>query len=429
MKRRESSPPGSRQLASLAASTSASYVAYAGMKVLFGWLVLERTSSALLVALVFALLMLPRLLFGLHLGVLLDRIDRRTAAVSAGVLAMAVSLALVPLIGDEDGVAVLLGAAFIIGLLEGLRVIAIQTLVYGAVSPTQATAAMALSNFVGNLGQAVGGLLVGALLESLGTGASLVFIAGAYLAGGVVLIAGKVSGDAIPEAVGSRWRDSVRLPPLTIEDPQGLDGPVSLPATTRGASRAAISRTMSDPKVRLLASIGVVLEVLGFSSTALLPVLARDVYGVGASGLGAMNAIRSVGGAIGLLSLMWAAKRFARLHRGFLLLTLAMAFGIAQAVLGFTDGFPVALAVLFALGVSAASLDALLQTLLQATTSQRGSAMGVWVWTLGFAPIGQIEVGLIATLMGAQITLGVNGIIMTAVCASLMLLPGMRRLR
>ena len=40
-------------------------------------------------------------------------------------------------------------------------------------------------------------------------------------------------------------------------------------------------------------------EVLGFATQTLLPTFARDVFDVGASGLGTMLALRSGGGAIG----------------------------------------------------------------------------------------------------------------------------------
>lgn len=428
--RRQPSPLRSWRLAILANSTSASMLAYAGIKVLLGWVVLERTSSAFLVALAFALLMLPRLLFGLHLGVLVDHVDRRAAAVIAGLLAAAVSVALALFLG-EGGVGILLLGSFVIGLVEGLRVIAIQTLVYDAVRATHATAALALSNFIGNLGQGLGALLIGALLELFGSRTSLFVVAAAYVFGSMILLIGKRSNVPVHVGDGSGgWHREI-VPGSTalgIAEVQERDADSTLRGNSASAARTGVIKSaISDPAVRQLALTSVILEVLGFSSAALLPVLADDVYGVGASGLGAMYGIRSAGGALGLLALAWTVNRSDSLHKGHLLLAFAVVFGSSVALLGLAQGFALAMAILFVVGVAASCSETLLQTLLLSTSRHRGSAMGVWVWTLGFGPIGQIQVGIIATVLGAQATLGINGVIMVAACSSLALLPVMKR--
>jgi MFS family permease len=423
-------PLKSSRFALLAASASASLLGYAGFKVLVGWLILELTSSVFLVALSFALLLLPRLIFGLHLGALVDRIDRRAAAALCALLSGAVSLLLAPMSGQGSAVGALLIACFVLGLLEALRVIAIMTLVYGVVRPTDATAAVALANFFGNLGQALGALLFGVLLEQFGSAATLLGIAGAYLAGGMLLFS--VRRSTVPIRVSARIGegDTHGEDTLGLRDAQGAVRASGLRGTRAWRAAAApIGFTTSDPQVRLLAWIGVMIEVLGFSSSALFPILARDVYRVGASGLGVMNFSRSVGAAVGLLALLWAATRFATLHRGFLYVALATLFGIALVALAFAQGYLLAVFILFVMGSVVGSLDALLQTLLQAATRRRGSAMGVWVWTVGFAPIGQLQTGIIGTVLGAQLALGINGSILALAGVLLALLPATRRLR
>jgi hypothetical protein len=82
-------------------------------------LVASLTSDPLLVALAALLQVLPWLLFGLHAGVLADRVDRRTLVVGvdlarAGVLAVLV----LALATGDVGIAVVLGALFVLGTAE-----------------------------------------------------------------------------------------------------------------------------------------------------------------------------------------------------------------------------------------------------------------------------------------------------------------------
>jgi MFS family permease len=361
--------------------------------------------------------------------VLVDHVDRRAAAAIAGLLAAGVSVGLA--LASDGEVAVFFLAAFLIGLVEGLRIIATQSHVYDVAGSAHATAGMALSSVLGNLGKGVGGVLIGSLLELFGAASCLFVIALAYVAGSALLLFGKQSrasvgtsdrSDRFQEENGVTGARAV----AQMQDPGAV---ASRDMRAWGVAAGMIRSTMSDPNVRWLASIAVITEFFAFSSVALLPILARDVYGVGPSQLGMLNAVRFVGGALGLLVLAWGATRCATLHRGSLLVALSMLFGLMLATLGLTQQYLFALFILFVGGIASGSVDALLQTLLQAATSSRGTAMGIWVWSIGFAPIGGIQVGALASLLGAQLTLGINGSVVAGACALLALLPAMRRLR
>ena len=88
-----------------------------------------------------------------------------------------------------------------------------------------------------------------------------------------------------------------------------------------------------DRTVLMLVVLTAGIEVLGFSYLTLLPSLARDVLGVGAAGLGAMTASRSLGGMVGIAA-------FARLGRppraGHLFLGTLAVLGAALVLLGLT---------------------------------------------------------------------------------------------
>lgn len=69
------------------------------------------------------------------------------------------------------------------------------------------------------------------------------------------------------------------------------------------------------------------------------------------------------------------------------------------------------------MGGMAASMDAMEQTMLQLNVpdEQRGRAMGIWMLSIGFGPVGHTAVGAMATLLGAQLALSINGSIIIAI--------------
>jgi predicted MFS family arabinose efflux permease len=82
-------------------------------------LVASQTSDPLLVALAALLQRLPWLLFGLHAGVIADRLDRRLIVVTVDLLRAAVLFALtIMIVSNAVNVAVVLGAMFVLGTAE-----------------------------------------------------------------------------------------------------------------------------------------------------------------------------------------------------------------------------------------------------------------------------------------------------------------------
>jgi MFS family permease len=177
-----------------------------------------------------------------------------------------------------------------------------------------------------------------------------------------------------------------------------------------------------------LMSLTAVAEMLGFSHQALLPPLARDVLRVGPEGLGVMTAARQVGGLAGIAftSGLGGARGY-----GPLFLSVLIAFGGSLVVLGFAPSFPVVLLVLVVANALGAVTDVLAQTLIQLAVPSglRGRAGGAWVVSIGMAPVGQFQVGALASLFGVGAALGVNGVALMAVgAAAALLVPRLRRL-
>jgi MFS family permease len=140
--------------------------------------------------------------------------------------------------------------------------------------------------------------------------------------------------------------------------------------------------------------------VLFGGATALLPIYATDVLGVGAEGFGWMRAMPSLGAiCMGLL----LAIRPPFEHGGRALLAAVTVFGIATIVFGVSTSYPLSLAALFVLGAADNVSVVIRATVLQLLTpdSMRGRVSAVSIIFIGTSnEIGEFESGVAAQWMG-----------------------------
>jgi hypothetical protein len=171
--------------------------------------------------------------------------------------------------------------------------------------------------------------------------------------------------------------------------------------------------------------------MLGFSHQALLPSLARDVLRVGPEGLGTMNAARSVGGILGLAV---ASARSASGGAGVLFIGVLTLFGASLVGLGLAPhlvGFAGVVVVLVVVNAAGGLTDLLAQSLMQLSVPARlrGRAGGAWVAAIGMAPLGQLQIGAMASLFGVSLALGASGLGLVALAgAAALWFPRLRRL-
>ena len=108
-----------------------------------------------------------------------------------------------------------------------------------------------------------------------------------------------------------------------------------------------------------------------------------------------------------------------------------IAFGGSLVALGFVPTFAVVLLILVGANALGAVTDVLAQTLIQfaVPSGLRGRAGGAWVVSIGMAPLGQFQIGALASLFGVSAALGVNGVALMAIgVAAALLVPRLRRL-
>jgi predicted MFS family arabinose efflux permease len=140
--------------------------------------------------------------------------------------------------------------------------------------------------------------------------------------------------------------------------------------------------------------------VLFGGATALLPIYASDVLGVGAVGFGWMRAMPSLGAiCMGLLLAILPPFQ----HGGRVLLVAVTVFGLATIVFGVSTSYPLSLAALFVLGAADNISVVIRATVLQLLTpdSMRGRVSAVSVIFIGTSnEIGEFESGVAAQWMG-----------------------------
>jgi MFS family permease len=412
--------------AGLWVSASAGSFARVVTQLALSWVTLEATGSPFLVGVVSAARMAPQLVLGIPAGALADVVDRRLLIVGANVVTIGLLLALVGLAsGGLLTTPVLIGVTLLYGAMDTVRMSATQSYAYHLVRTARATSGMALTNLGTQALGTIGGLAGGYVLAELGSAATFAMTALAVLvAVGALLLTPRPARphDAAPVAAAAEAS-------APAEPAEPATGPVT---RTVQRPRVELGRAMTLlARNRLLAvlSLAIVLaEIFGFASQTLLPTFARDVFMVGASGLGLMTAVRSGGGALGLLIL---SRLGAERRAGLVFLIGAAAFGLALFLFAVSPIYALALVLLAISGLCASIMDTLGQTLIQrnADERERGTAMGVWVFGIGFGPIGHLALGAAATSFGAPVAQAASGLGLVLVAMLLSLHGPLRRAR
>ena len=386
----------------LCGSTLLNSLGFGMEQVAVGWLIFDLTGSAFMVGVASAARMAPFFFLGFLSGAVADWVERRIflrfitlgGSITAGLMALL-------LLSGAAQVWSILALVTLAGSVFAFALTARQAYTYDIVGPARALNGLSLTAMSMQGGGIAGALLSGALIQTVGPGWQYVGVSACYVAAMLVLLAtGKI------EQLVQTRRQSVL---------QNVAGYLKI---------------IRENRVLLaLMCLASVTEVFGFTHMALLPVFAKDVVHVGPVGLGLMTAVRQGGGLIAL-TLLASLRDYRR--KGLLVFVLAAAFGLGLMAFSLSSNLFFFLAVLAIVNACAMSVDTLYKTLMQSSVpdEQRGRAMGAWVLSIGFAPVGDLGVGGLAGLLGAQGALLINGAVLTLFSlATFVGLPKIRRLQ
>ena len=382
-------------------STVSNQLGWGMQQVLLGWLVFDMTGNAGMVGAIFAARSAPNLIVGLVAGSITDRFDRR--AIMRISCALMLSLSLLAswlLYAGHLTIWLLMLLTFLLGAAQAFYMTSRQVYVYDIVGGHRAINGIALVSLAQWIGGIIGSLATGALIAWQGPAAAFL-VMGLTYGGGIVIM---------------RWlRHAGGSAPLSREPI--LENLVNYFRALKN-NRAMLSLIISTAGA----------EILGFSHQVMLPILAREVLGVDAFGLGLLTAFRFLGSAIGVFTVT-AMERVRR--KGVLLLCIIGMFGVGEILLGQAPFFWVAVLCVMFINLLASATDILHHTLLQLSVSneQRGRAMGSWIFGIGMAPVGQLEVGFLAGETSSRTALLVNGAALIVLAVTMgALMPRLRRL-
>src|SRR5687768_4836836 len=352
-----------------------------------GWLALELTNDAFLVGLVSAMGSLPVLAFSLYAGVLVDRTDKLRLVFIAQILFCLEAIALWWLTWTGDiTFGWLLALATMQGLISAVEIPARQSLFVELVGRDDLLDAIALNSSGFNLARIIGPSIAALVIAQAGLAWCFGINALSYIAvlGGLFLI---------------------RLPPFK---------PVVHRLTPLQGLMQGIRYMRSTPAISALMRLVAVYAILGVPYMVLMPVIARDVLGTGASGYGFLLTFVGIGALAGALTL---AARARRIRRGRWLMISSYAFSVLLVIFSFVRSVPLASAVLLFTGLTMIVNSALANGILQTVVPDelRGRVMSAYVFVyVGLSPIGAFLAGAVARAVGANWAIGAGGAIMLA---------------
>jgi MFS family permease len=349
-----------------------------------GWQVLQMTNSALLLGLVSFAATLPNIVLSLFGGAVADRFNRRLLLLGTQIVYMTTAL----LLGIFTALHIIavwqvIMMALINGTVSSVGFPAWQAFIGDIVEPGQLKQGIALNSTQFNLsrviGPAIGGLSIG-----------LAGIAGSYYLNALSYVAVII--------------------PLFIMRPKHQ----KIRQERRSSIWRGLGEGLSYVQRRPLLQIALLLQFtiafLIFPYITLLPIYAGDIFHIGPTGLGVLNAAAGVGALTGALLLVAISQRLE--HNVRFLMILCTVGGTVCLFFAFSTSLDASLLLLIVLGICTVMSTTVTNTTLQTMTPEhlRGRVLSIWVMvTFGLAPFGNLCAGWIAQSIGAPKTLAWGG--------------------
>jgi MFS family permease len=345
-----------------------------------GWLMYELTNSPVQLGLVQGVQAIPILVLSPIAGSVADRYPRKRQVIVAQVLAglMYVVLALLIMTGHIQPWH-LYATAFGMAIVQTFHQPAQAAMVADAVPPHHLTNAIGLTSVMFNMARSTGPALAGFLIATLGTASCYAVQVGFYLLAVI-------------------WTMGLRPEPSAAISGRGR--------ATHGASFGqsivegwAFSWRTEEVRAGLLIMMCASLFIVPF--TTLLPVFARDLLGVGATGQGGLLTAMGLGA---LCSAVLLASLGDRLPRGLLMLWGVMVYGLSIVAFAASPSFRLSLGLMTLVGIAHVSSHALVQTVIQtySPSAFRGRTMAIFHMSSVVMTLGSTLAGTLAALVGAR---------------------------
>ena len=359
----------------------------------------QQTGSAVLVSLMTLLRMAPLFLFGLPMGMLADRFDRKTLLL-IGLFVLAASSSLLTMLAYFGQLTLWhVGlSAFLNGTFWAAEFSVRRSMLGEIAGNARLGPAMALESSTSNATRMLGPALGGLILETTGLGGIFAASAVTYL---ICLLL---------------------IRPLNYRS-QGS-------ATNAGPLETLIEgwRTVSGSRI-ILASLAItmIVNLWGFAYITLIPVLGEGRLMLTPIMTGFLASTEGLGALIGslLVGLYARPTHYTRLY-----LYASAVFLVTLIGIGLSASPPLSFALMLFAGISISGFAVMQSTVtfLASPAETRARVMGILTVSIGTCPIGMLHVGLLADYFGAGpaiVIMAIEGLIALAVVA--LFWPELRR--
>jgi MFS family permease len=371
-----------------------------------GWLIYELTDSSFQLGLVRGVQALPILLLSPIAGSTADRYSRKAQVMAAqvvdgllyGILALAIfSGHIQP--WHVYVTAVLMGA--VLTFQQPSR----ASMVSDSVPPRSLTNAIGLNAMMFNVARITGPAVAGAIIAVWSTGGAYALQASFYV-------------------LATFWTIKLR------DERRAASSRHSAHEDSFGRSIVEgwkFSWRNVEVRTGLLVVSFASLFIIPFNT--LLPVYARDLLGVGATGQGLLLTSMGIGA---LASSVWIASLGDRMPRGILMIGGVGVYGLLVVIFALSTWFELSLVLMAVMGLCHVASHALVQTVIQAYSPHeyRGRTMALFHMTQVVLMSGGLLIGALASLIGAQWATALMSTAGTAAMIGIyLLLPEARKIR
>jgi MFS family permease len=346
-----------------------------------GVYVFQLTGSPWALALTGFFRALPMLTFGVFIGAIADRVDRRRM--------LLVLLAVVTVVYGALGVLVVTGhielwhvllGAFIVGILWAADFPVRRNMVTDVVGRPKIATAIGIDQATMNISRIVGPTLAGVFVEWIGVQA-------AYFAGtGLYFIAALL-------ALGVTWKR-----------PLAAASSVSPLANIAEGIRYVRSNDIILPTLL----ITILVNVFVFPYSFVMPAVAQDVLGAGPLLLGVLTSVEGLGATLGSVLI---ATRARPAHYTRVYFFGACLFALMVIAFAATPWYLLALPVVFLGGLGMSGFGAMQSIIIlnSAPADMRGRVLGVLTVCIGSSPLGALQIGWLSAQFSPSLGIAVIG--------------------
>ncbi len=368
------------------------------------WLVYRITGSQTSLGLVTFVNFLPVLLFSLFMGVIVDQFPRRKLLLitTSWFMLLAGLLALLTWLEIVQYWHILL-LAFLLGIGNALDMPARQAFVVELVDDDKSDVmnAIGLNSTLFNIARIVGPSLGGAVVATLGEAPAFAINGISYLAVIFVLLIMNFS-----------------QPLISSSQTNPLD-----------KMKDGFRYILGEKTILGLVIMVAVFSMAGFGALTLVPVFAKDILHIGATGFGNLLSWQGAGAVIGALLLVIYGDHF---HKGKTLIFSRLLLGPGIIGLALSRIPWVSMAFMAVIGFSFITQLVFTNTLIQTIVPDelRGRVLSTYTWALGgFYPLGSLMMGFLGDQFGAPSAALLSGIgCILLVLFNLAVFPSMQKL-